>query len=202
MKPFYERYWSNRKDLEDSCYKWQAIKNLIPRDPNLKILDFGCGKGAITEEIIKINPRIYITGVDISSKAINVIKKKIKTHEFIRINNEQKLPFKSNTFDFILALDVIEHIYDTELILKELQRVLKKNGKILISVPYHGIMKNIILSLFFFEKVFDPIGPHIRFFTSKSLKKMCKDFKIIKLGYFGRFWPLWRGMFIFCQKIN
>ena len=51
--------------------------------------------------------------------------------------NKTPLPFKNNHFDFILADNIIEHLDDTVKIMKELHRILKKNGKLIIIVPYY-----------------------------------------------------------------
>lgn len=202
MKKYYERYWENQEELEDFHYKWPAVKKFIPKDKAIKLLDFGCGKGAFISEILKINPKLKITGADISNTAIKSLRKKINYLKFVLIKENRKLPFKKGEFDFITALDVIEHVYDTEEILKELRRILKPGGKILISVPYHGLIKNLIISLLFFEINFDPFGPHIRFFTKKSLVKCLEKtgLKPLETGYFGRFYPLSRGMYILAQK--
>ena len=167
VKHYYERYWQDQETLSDFSYKWPIIKKFIPTDKDIKILDFGCGKGAMFSEIAKINPSAALIGVDVSEKALKSARKKVQNHSFILVKEGEKLPFKENCFDFIIASDVLEHIYDTELAFKELCRVLKHNGKILISVPYYGLVKNIIIALFFFDYIYEPTTPHIRFFTKK-----------------------------------
>lgn len=202
MSKFYEDYWQNKEVLEDFSYKWPAIKRFIPQEIKINILDFGCGKGRILQEIIKINPNASITGVDVSKTAIKYTKGKFKKCKFIKINDGEKLPFRNNCFDFIIALDVLEHVYDTQNAFKELSRVLKPQGKILISVPYNGLIKNMIITLFFFEFIFDPRSPHIRFYTKRTLLHEIKSAGLtpIKFGYFGRFYPLSKGMFCLCEK--
>lgn len=196
-RPYYERYWENQEELSDFRYKWPVIKKYIPKG-KIKILDFGCGKGTITKELRKINKIAQITAVDVSLEALKFAKKSIKKAVFKRIYENKKLPFKDNSFDFIIASDVLEHIYDTDQAFYELGRVLKKKGQILISVPYNGLVKRTIISLFFFDTVFTPTTPHIRFYTEKSLTLMLKknNIEVIKTGYYGRFFPLSNGMFV------
>lgn len=202
MKSFYERYWEDREALEDTVYKWSVIKKYIPQDPKIVILDYGCGKGVITEKVLELNPSAKITGVDVSETAIEFVKNKIKNQRFLAIKESEKLLFNDNTFDFILLLDVLEHVYDVGQLLSELHRVLKKNGQILISVPYHGLIKNIIFSLFFFELIFDPCGAHIRFFTKKSLLQCLRGagFSVEKIGHHGRFFPVSNGIHVLARK--
>ena len=199
MQKFYERYWNNKNsELEDFRYKWSAIKKLIPKQAGTKLLDFGCGKGKISTEILKLNSKIELTGSDISKIAVKTAKKQVPQGKFILTQEDKPLPFKDNSFDFILAADVIEHIYDIDLIFSELARILKPSGKILISVPYHGLIKNLIIVFIAFDFVFNVKGPHIRFFTNKALAKCLRDagLKPSKFGYFGRFFPIWNGMYL------
>lgn len=103
-----------------------------------KILDFGCGSGAFTYKISNLtNGDVF--GVDISDEfiksSINFFKDKKKSNLYFEINNSQKLNFKNETFDTILMVDVIHHLENVEQIFKELNRVLKKNGKIIVYEP-------------------------------------------------------------------
>lgn len=201
MKNFYNRYWKNQEILSDFNYKLPIIKKFIPKEITLKVLDFGCGKGAMLSEVLKINPLLQVTGVDVSDEALKVAKNKLKKCQFMQIKDGERIPFKSGFFDFIIASDVLEHVYDTEKTFSELKRILKKGGNILITVPYHGLVKNLIISLFYFEFIFDPYSPHIRFYTKKSLLKCLSkaNFKPLKIGYYGRFFPLSSGMFVLAK---
>lgn len=204
VQTFYNRYWQKTKKLSDFNYKWPVLKKFIPQRAKVKLLDFGCGDGKISEMINKINPQIDLTGIDVSPLAIKKIKKKLPQFKFKTIKENKPLPFKKNSFDFILAADVLEHIYDTELIFQELNRLLKPKGRLLISVPYYGLIKNLIIVLFAFDFVFDVQGPHIRFYTKKSLFRCLSEasFKIEQFGYFGRFYPFSRGMYVLAKKVK
>lgn len=202
MKKYYERYWDEREEMGDFKIKWNAVKSNIPIEKGLKFLDFGCGKGLLLEEILKINPSLEATGADVSKTALEFAKKAFPKANFIKIEEGEKLPFKNNSFDFILAADVLEHVYDTDLIFSELSRILKPSGKIFISVPYHGMFKNIVISFIGFDFYFDPRQPHIRFYTKNNLFKMVKEngLTVVSNGYYGRIYPLSHGMYVVCKK--
>lgn len=203
MNNYYNRYWATYNDTtKDFDYKWPAIFPIIPRKQSISILDIGCGTGKVLAEIKKLNPQAQIFGVDVSSRAINVARKLLPQCKFTLIKDGEKLPFKNNSMDYIFSFDVIEHIYDIQNILYEYKRILKPGGNILISTPYHGLIKNLVIALIGFEKVFNPYEGHIRFFTKKSLSLGFRmiNFEIIKIGYFGRFYPLWRGMYLLAHK--
>lgn len=203
LRPYYEKYWSSIKDhLKDLDLRTDAIRPFFPRNFTGNILDFGCGSGEILSEITKSNPKAKITGVDISKTALKQAEKRVPSGIYKIIIESKKVPIKSESIDFILANDVVEHVYDTEWMFNEFSRMLKKDGLILISTPYCGFIKNLIIALTNFELVYDPLGPHIRFYTKKSLKK-CLDlvgFRIVHFGTFGRFYPVSKGMFVLAKK--
>ncbi|KKU81366.1 MAG: hypothetical protein UY10_C0059G0002 [Microgenomates group bacterium GW2011_GWA2_47_8] len=201
-KVFYERYWKCQDILSDFPYKWPIVKKLLPPNSQLKLLDFGCGTGHLLKEVVKIRPDYRIYGVDISTKALEVAKTRVPRGVFRFVSNDQHIPFPNNSFDIILALDVLEHIYDTKTVFTELARVLKPNGMLIITVPYNGKLKLILATLVAFDGYFNPYSPHIRFFNKSTLRRCLTDAKLspLRFGYFGRFYPLSNGMYAIATK--
>lgn len=203
MIKFYNDFWQKNKEghFFDFSFKWPLVKELVTKKKKLTILDYGCGTGRYIEELLKLNP-YKIIGTDISDYAIKIAKKRFPNSKFYVVGGDEKLPVKSANVDFVLAADVIEHIFDVTNFLCEVKRVMKKGGKIFISTPYHGVIKNIIISLIGFDNAFNPTAAHIRFFTKKSLSKLLTEigFKIIAYGQYGRFKPVSRGMFFIAEK--
>jgi len=103
-----------------------------------EVLDLGCSYGYL-ESLVLSEMCHSVIGVDIDKEAIRLAKRKCKgfsnTH-FIVVDIEKGLPFRSEIFKKVLFLDVLEHLKDDETILKEINRVLKKNGVLIISVPH------------------------------------------------------------------
>lgn len=202
MQYFHDRYWKKKKSpTEDYVYKVNLVKRLVLLKKNLRVLDFGCGKGDITKAIASVNPSLQITGVDVSEVAVQTARK-TSSGKFYTIKEGEKLPFKNNSFDFVTAFDVLVCVYDTELIFKELSRVLKPKGVLVITEPCYSLLKNIIIAFVGFEQVFNPRGPVIRFYTKKSLIREIRAVGLSPLtfGYFGRFYPFPRGMYVICKK--
>ncbi len=94
-----------------------------------RLLDIGCGGGMIAESLPYYYPEGAIYGCDVSKTAIVYAKKlgsgKVK---YARIK-DKRFPYKDNFFDVCICLDVLEHVPDVDYFLKEVKRVLKKNGK-------------------------------------------------------------------------
>jgi SAM-dependent methyltransferase len=93
------------------------------------ILDVGCGTGANLEMLAQFGDA---EGVDVSDDALEFCKLKgLKVHKGLA----ESLPFADESFDLVTALDVVEHLDDDIAGLKEMNRVLKSDGKTLIFVP-------------------------------------------------------------------
>lgn len=106
--------------------------------PGSRILDFGCGNGRLAE-FLKEKYSEYV-GVDVSQKLIDIAKQTYSSEktEFIKINPKViKLPFEDNNFDAIFSIAVFHHLPGKEYrekVVKELYRILKPGGKIIITV--------------------------------------------------------------------
>jgi len=98
--------------------------------------------------------------------------------------------------------DVIEHLFDTRTIVAEIFRVLKPRGQALISTPYHGVTKNALIAIFRFDRHFDPQGPHIRFFSRRTLTDLLRDAGFRSFAYFhlGRVFPVWKNLVVIARK--
>lgn len=203
-KNIHDLWWKEGALAEghDFKWKWPKIKPELPK-ANSVILDFGCGDGRYVNEFLKVND-YKIIGTDISPHAINQAKRKFPKVKFFVTPEDQKLTIKNESIDFTLAADVIEHIFDVSNFLCEMNRCLKKGGKIFISTPYHGTIKNLVIALVGFEVSFNPLSQHIRYFTKKSLSDLLKShgFSVLSYGEYGRFKPLSRGMYIVAKKVK
>ncbi|MFA6437305.1 MAG: class I SAM-dependent methyltransferase [Candidatus Paceibacterota bacterium] len=100
----------------------------------MKTLDLGCGNGRLYE-ILK-NKEIEYTGVDISENLINIARAKYPKIEFL-VGDGIELPFRDYSFDIVYSVAVFHHLPSKTLrvqFLKEVKRVLKKDGKIILIV--------------------------------------------------------------------
>ena len=214
MNKFYEFYWAQRlesekrgDDFNEQSHlrlKLSKISQYIPKERDTIIVDFGCGNGKAINEISKINPSAKYIGLDISDIAIKEASVSSPKGEFHKITDGEKVPLGESSVDFVICSEVIEHIYDVGSALSEIYRILKVNGKLLLTTPYHGFIKNLLIIFLNFENHFNPTGPHIRFFSKKSLLSCITKvgFRPLIHGYFGRFYPVPHCMFILAEKTN
>ena len=152
--------------------------------------------------MLAVNPRAVYYGVDVSEAGLAAASKNLPQAVFLKTADGEKLPLPSDSIDVVFASEVLEHIYDTENAFSEIARVLKPNGLLLITVPYHGLIKNLLIVLFAFDAHFSPTGAHIRFFSKRSLLSCLKRSHMapLKAGYLGRFFPVPCSIFVLARK--
>lgn len=110
------------------------ISKFIDSTTNAKVLEFGCGTGYVLKGLSEFkNLKLY--GAELNLEGLRYAKKRLPEVEFIQLDMRAS-PFESE-FDVVCAFDVLEHIDDDELIIKNVYKTLKTNGFFFISVPQH-----------------------------------------------------------------
>ncbi len=105
----------------------------------LRVLDIGCNNGDLIFHISNMYPGYYFTGVDINSCLIAYANKRADFRQDKRIKffegDCEHLNFDSKSFDIIIITDVLEHLLNPEMAVKEIYRLLDDTGLAIISVP-------------------------------------------------------------------
>lgn len=121
----------------------------------VRLLDIGCGKGQFLLELSQAFARRFgmqfgrITGLDLGRAEPNVFREISAKFEFLQQSVDgQKLPFADRSFDLVCCNHVLEHIFETEKLVREIGRVLNPEGLAVISVPNVAAWMNRIAFLF------------------------------------------------------
>jgi 2-polyprenyl-3-methyl-5-hydroxy-6-metoxy-1,4-benzoquinol methylase len=142
---------------------------------SLHVLDIGCGSGLVTKKIKELG--YQVKGLDFSIEAVNkAIKNGIDAKQ---CNLDDGIIEESEQFDVVWAGDIIEHVFDPIGLLKEVNRVLKKEGVLITSIPSDVSLNNIIriiLGISYQEQMYRQSGfyKHHTFFTIDLMDFMLK----------------------------
>ncbi|MBI2037829.1 MAG: class I SAM-dependent methyltransferase [Candidatus Magasanikbacteria bacterium] len=109
-----------------------AIKKYVKSGEPVKILDVGCGTGAVLEQMASNN--FLVSGIDMNDTALEYCRQKGFS---VEKGFADRMPYSAETFDIVFALDVLEHLDNPELAVKEVRRVLKPGGLFIVTVPAH-----------------------------------------------------------------
>jgi len=152
----------------------------------INILDIGCGGGLLSEPMTRLGANV--TGIDASSKNINIAKLHAKKNK-LKINylcsSPEKLKIKKK-FDVILNMEIVEHVEDINFFINSCSKLLKKNGLMFIAT-LNKTLKSYIFAIVGAEYVLRwlPIGTHDweKFVKPEDLKKILtkNDLKLEKL---------------------
>jgi len=131
-------------------------------------LDLGCGDGRLTTELRAER----LTGADVSAVALARARARLPDGGFVHLTPDEPLPFADTVFDLVLCAETLEHVRDVQLLLSEARRVLRPGGSLALTTPAHGRLTAARAAVRGFEEVFDPLSPHLRFFTARSLGRL------------------------------
>ena len=166
-------------DLEESHWFFVGRRNILRRllDGLLagvdqpRILDVGCGTGATMGFLERYGE---VVGVDISAQAVKFCQEQGRAR--LCLADGGHLPFAEGSFDLVTALDLLEHLEQEPVGLREMWRVLKNEGRLLAVVPAFA----------FLWSDFDKFSGHYRRYTGSELRDKVESagFEITRLSYF------------------
>jgi SAM-dependent methyltransferase len=131
-------------------------------------LDLGCGDGRLTAALRAGT----VTAADVSEVALRRAAERLPGVEIAHVEPDAPLPFVDGEFDLVLCAETIEHVRDVQLFLSEIRRVLRPGGGLAITTPAHSRWNALKLLVSGFESGFDPLSPHLRFFTRRSVSEL------------------------------
>jgi SAM-dependent methyltransferase len=191
QEKYYEEYWQKGgiipgPQLDD---KKKFLMKAVGR--NKKVLDIGCGNGYVSSILVQQNE---VIGVDISKSAL--IDAKMLGLSAL-VSDIRTIPFEERSFDVVLALDILEHLFDPVGLLEEANRILKDDGTLILSIPNASNIASRALFLLTGEindmtdisNIRTPgfmFSEHIRFFSERMIRKVIQStgFEIVLIEYY------------------
>jgi ubiquinone/menaquinone biosynthesis C-methylase UbiE len=129
----YNQLWT-KKGLKPICTSMPRAEALLKHFKGGKFLDAGCGLGIHSDMASKV-PNSDVYALDFSDRLIESLR---YTYPHIKytVGDVNHLPYNDSFFDYIILGEVLEHMDDPNITLKEMMRTLKPNGILAVSVPY------------------------------------------------------------------
>lgn len=171
--------------------------HVVKINPN-RVLDIGCGDGLLLSRLRQVG--ISGQGVELSPKAISLCNQRgiLAVHANIDCDD---LPFENGSFDLVVCSEVIEHLFDPDHLLMEINRVLALSGHLILTTPNLGWWLNRITLMLGYQpyntevslrynlgkprKVFKGVSGHLRLFTLKSLQELVTIYGFSVVTSFG-----------------
>jgi 2-polyprenyl-6-hydroxyphenyl methylase/3-demethylubiquinone-9 3-methyltransferase len=144
--------------------------------PGERVLDLGCGDGRFASALREAG--IEVVAADAAESALARARARDPTLDLRLIEPQGPLPFADSVFDVVWAGELIEHVADTQAWFSEVRRVLRGDGRLLLSTPNHSPLAVLGLALHpgAFDRHFDPRADHLRFYTGRTLTALLADF--------------------------
>ena len=181
VREYYETQYGQTQLSDDE--QWNTFAKIAPlwketKSP-MRVLDLGCGAGAVSEVFVKQGHEVY--GLDILSEAVSRAQKKgVHAQQW---NLNEGLPPFAEPFDCMLALDVLEHVFDPLRLLRQMGDALADNGYVIAALPLHFDIRQRLYTLLgrrivsYEHKCYSSDYQawnyfHIRFFTLDEVRQM------------------------------
>ena len=174
-----------KEEILEPFLRKMRIKRVLPyikKYENCYMLDIGCGWNALL--LKELEPYIK-QGIGIDFKAPSIKTVKIET---ISASFEKTLPFDDEKFDVVTMLAVLEHLSYPEIILQEVQRILKPGGGLILTVP-SKYAKPVLEFLSYKIHIVNPIeiADHKRYFNKLNLFAIMPEKMTIQDHYYFQF---------------
>jgi 2-polyprenyl-3-methyl-5-hydroxy-6-metoxy-1,4-benzoquinol methylase len=120
----------------------ETVARLLIDEPRGKVLDVGAGEGALTSRIKRMG--FDVEACDFSKEYFKVDSIVCKTADL-----NSALPYRNDFFDYCLCVEVIEHLHDPWHLISEINRIMKRDGKLVITTPnIHSIVSRLRFLLY------------------------------------------------------
>jgi SAM-dependent methyltransferase len=190
--------WESAGPTGTAAYLWPSILGICQNIGARRILDLGCGNGALAAYLSAKG--FAVEGTDSSKDGIRIAKAAhphIRFHVLAMDGDTQSL----GTFDTVISTEVIEHLYLPRQLPRFARHVLSPRGHLIISTPYHGFLKNLVLSVANkWDHHHGPLwdGGHIKFWSRNTLTQLLHEEGFVVTGFrgVGRIHYLWKSMLI------
>lgn len=167
--------------------------------PGARVLDIGCGNGFVCGEFLKRG--CTVVGVDPSERGIALAREAHPRGRFevLPVADGLLRVLGEDPFDLVVSAEVVEHLYAPRVLARASFHALKAGGRLIVTTPYHGYLKNLALGLLGrWDAHADPLwdGGHIKLWSRRTLGRLLTEAGFVNLRFrgAGRMPGLWMTM--------
>lgn len=195
----YDDYWQQRKSVAYTARRWQLAADEI--ESGSSVLDIGCGSGEFLEYLVSRKGNLQVEGTDYSSEAVRMAAEKGFSTKPYDVTSGTL----DSMYDYVTLFEVIEHVPDAELALKNIKNAFR--NQLIISIPNVGYIGS-RLRLAVFGRypitmcVFH-VKEHVRLWTVKDFKEwmVMEGLVVTKIeGQYGPSWLPWKRFPNLCSS--
>ena len=197
--------WLNDKNDESHSYLIPSVQNILKQNKVNSLLDIGAGNGSALPHWLSLG--LKVSAMEPDSDGYEYAKRNLQVDvRKLAVGDILPLEWKKS-FDAIVCLEVIEHLYNPSQLMESIHYTLKDQGIAIISTPYHGYLKNLAMA---FAGKWDfhhhPIknGGHIKFWSKQTIQVFFRQngFELVSFHGVGRVPYLWKSMILVFKKGN
>lgn len=168
-----------------------------------KIFEIGSGNGAVANQLTDMG--YLVIGVDPSKEGVMQAKESYPNLDLFEGSTQDLLHEKFGSFELVYSLEVVEHVFDPYEFAKTTNSLLSPQGKLILSTPYHGYVKNLCISILNgWDRHFTALwrGGHIKFWSPKTISILLESegFVINDIKFVGRTRLLAKSMIVVATK--
>lgn len=198
--------WENDELRDSQVYLSEPIAKILRDLKAERILDLGCGNGAISHYLH--SQGFSVVGCDTDQGGIEIARMGSSGAEFkLASVYDSSDSLGEAAFDTVISTEVIEHLFLPGALPLFARSVLKPNGHLVVTTPYHGYFKNLLICLTGkWDSHHSPLwdGGHIKFWSYRSLSELldANGFDVVGFKGVGRVYGLWKSMIITARLRN
>lgn len=175
----YEEHHRERRDEGDFVFVPERIPFFVAAiGRGNRVLDLGCRSGALTSHFLDGNS---VVGLDVDASALE--KAAALGIEPVQANVEEPLPFDDESFDAVVAGELLEHLQFPDALVSEIRRVLRPGGALVGSVPNAFRIQSRLR--FLRGRPPEDDLTHLRMFSPDAMRTLLGDFDDVRIDFVG-----------------